>query len=801
MNARPVIPVLFSFIAGILFASCNIIDEWTAFSILTASLLLAILSLIKRVNPYPAICLSFFLAGLLLTVQETNPSFPPDHIKNIVRGSKKEKVNIQGVVYRSPEKFIDKTRLYVEVERVFNGDNSIPVSGRILLTIKSPDTAVKYGDRIRFISKIHAVRNFGNPGEFDHKWHLEREGIYVTGFVENENWIVRLEGGSRGWIWTAVEDFRNNLAKLIDNTFDNTDGKKVQGIMKALLIGEGGEIERDVREAFAMTGTSHILAISGLHIGIVAFVVYSICCMILLQSEKLALAFNIKKLSAAASIPFILFYGLMAGFPVSTQRAVIMIIVFIAALVSDRERDMFNTLALAAFIILIISPSALYNISFQLSFASVFAIIYLAPKFKLTEPAASFAGHMRDRVLTGLFVSIAATLGTAPIAAYHFHRVSIIGVFANLIVVPVIGFIAVPLELLAGLIYSFSESASVIIMQTAAVFIKFSVWIVELFSRLPYSFLWVAAPTIFEAVIFYLLVISLAESMKRAAARYALIVFSFVFLLDHAYWYSHLNYNKDLKVTFLSIGQGDSSLVEFPQGKRMLIDGGGFYDSDFDTGERIIAPFLWKNKIKNIDYLVMSHPQSDHFKGLRFIAKNFNVKEFWWNGDNAEGNEYSELMQILEDKMVKKRVVSADIVNINGAKVESLNPLKFGEMHDKNNISVVMRISYGDVSFLFTGDIEKAGEEAIVKSGRDIKADVLKVPHHGSRTSSTLDFISAVSPGIAVMSVGYGNPFNFPHREVVERYRRLNTKVMRTDIFGAITIRTDGRIMDTFTFL
>src|SRR3990172_350419 len=197
MNARPVIPVLFSFIAGILFASCNIIDEWTAFSILTASLLLAILSLIKRVNPYPAICLSFFLAGLLLTVQETNPSFPPDHIKNIVRGSKKEKVNIQGVVYRSPEKFIDNTRLYVEVERVFNGDNSIPVSGRILLTIKSPDTAVKYGDRIRFISKIHAVRNFGNPGEFDHKWHLEREGIYVTGFVENENWIVRLEGGSR----------------------------------------------------------------------------------------------------------------------------------------------------------------------------------------------------------------------------------------------------------------------------------------------------------------------------------------------------------------------------------------------------------------------------------------------------------------------------------------------------------------------------------------------------------------------------------------------------------------------------
>ncbi|MBI5894399.1 MAG: DNA internalization-related competence protein ComEC/Rec2 [Deltaproteobacteria bacterium] len=800
MNPHSIIPILISFILGIFSAEYNLIGEETAFSIFIAALLLAILLLLKKIFSYPAIYSAFFFAGILLMIQETNPVFPPNHIKNIIN-NKKELMNIEGVLCRSPERFIDRTRLYVNAEKMFNNDAVIPITGKILLTVDGQLNApLKYGDRIRFISKIHTSRNFGNPGEFDYKWHLEKEGIYAKGYIENERWIVKISGHSQNPFWANIEKIRKGLNDLIDKTASDN-----KGIMKALLIGESGEIPKNIKDIFAKTGTSHILAISGLHIGIVAFVIYSLFYKILIQSEKLTLSFNIKKLAAIASILPILFYGLIAGFPVSTERAVIMVIVFILAVIIDREKDFYNTLAIAGFIILVISPSAIYNISFQLSFASVFAIIYLMPKFQsiyapspqsspLAEEGRS-EGHVqtwfKDKIITGLLVSIVASIGTAPIVAYHFHRVSIIGILANVIAVPLMGFIVVPLELLASFIHMFSGGLASFILQTASLVLKISVWVIDIFSKLPYSSIWVTTPTIFEIIIFYLLVISLVSIKKFRIAKYAAALLIIALISDYAYRHYRINYNENLKVTFLSIGQGDSSLVEFPHGKRMLIDGGGSQGADFDTGERLIAPFLWKNKIKNIDYIVMSHPQSDHFKGLKFIAENFNVKEFWWNGDNAESEEYKDLIRTIEMKNIKKRIIDTSAIDINGVKLESLNQLKSDI--DKNNASLVMKITYGDIKFLFTGDIEKQGEMGLIKDGRDIKADVLKVPHHGSRTSSTDDFIKSVSPKIAVMSVGYANQFHFPHKDIVGRYEKAGVRIMRTDLMGAITIETNGK--------
>lgn len=811
MNSRPIIPILVSFIAGILLTQYNLIGEEAAFSLFIAALLLAILLLLKKIHSYPAIYSAFFFAGLLLMIQEANPVFPSNHIKNII-DEKKEVMNIEGVLYRSPERFIDRTRLYLDAEKIFNEHGFIHVEGKILLTVDSPHIALEYGDRIRFISKIHAPRNFGNPGEFDYKWHLEREGIYAKGYIENERWIVKISDGSQNPFWANIEKVRKALNGIIDKTASAN-----KGIMKALLIGESGEIPKEIREIFAKTGTSHILAISGLHIGIVAFVVYSLFYKILLQSEKLALAFNIKKLAAIASILPVLFYGLIAGFPVSTERAVIMVIVFILALTIDREKDLFNTLAIAGFVILIISPSAIYNISFQLSFASVFAIVYLMPRFKTPDSELSLRGALdpkqsqddiasalprndmilnsytwlKNKIIIGILVSIAASIGTAPIVAYHFHRVSIAGIIANVIAVPLMGFIVVPLELSAAFANMFSSGLANLILQIASLFLNISVWFIALFSRLPYSSIWVSTPTIFEIIVFYSLIICIVNLKKSSIAKYAAAILIIALIGDYAYWHYHVNYNKNLKVTFLSIGQGDSSLVEFPKGKRMLIDGGGIRDTDFDTGERLIAPFLWKNKIKNIDYIVMSHPQSDHFKGLQFIAENFNVKEFWWNGDNAESEEYEDLIRTIEKKSIKKKIVGIGAIDINGAKIEPLNQLKSDI--DKNNASVVMKISYGDAKFLFTGDIEKQGETTLLAAGRDIKADVLKVPHHGSKTSSTEDFIKSVSPKIAVISVGYANQFHFPHKDIIGRYEKADIKILRTDLMGAVTIETDGK--------
>jgi len=471
-----------------------------------------------------------------------------------------------------------------------------------------------------------------------------------------------------------------------------------------------------------------------------------------------------------------------------------------------KEKGFYNTLAVAAFIILILSPLAIYDISFQLSFMSVLAIIYLVPRLQLlwedkqkTDLAKLLPPHpvwnpLKNYLLNPLAVSIAASIGTTSFVAYHFHRVSIIGVMANLIAVPLMGFIAVPLGLISGFISFFSRPFAHIILKLTDIVLTISIWIVNLFAQLPYSSVFTTTPTILETVSFYLLIICIAEYKRAKIFKYSLPIAAFILIADYSFWYYCLNYNPNLKVTFISVGQGDSALIEFPYGKRMLVDGGGFYDDDFDVGERIIAPFLWKSKIDRIDYIILSHPQADHMKGLKFIAERFHTKEFIWNGETSSDKAYRELMGVMDRNGIKQSIANAatPALDINDVDIQFLNPPPDSHL-DTNNNSLIARLAYKDVNFLFTGDIGDVGETAMLKRGEKIEAAVLKVPHHGSRTSSSAGFLNGVRPKLAVASVGYLNPFGFPHPEIVKRYGNLKIQFLRTDREGAITVETDGR--------
>ncbi|HKZ46606.1 MAG TPA: DNA internalization-related competence protein ComEC/Rec2 [Thermodesulfobacteriota bacterium] len=822
-SSQPLIPVTLFFILGIIAASYNQLTDKLSFAFLIVSLLVMTFGIIRKWRHSFALAyIAFFLIGVILSSQQVSPYFPQNHIKMLVEhynnGKRDEHgIGIEGVLANAPERFSDKTRLYIDAKKIFinpplippflKGDTGgfIPATGKILITVGSPSVRVKYGDRLRFISKPHIPQNFGNPGEYDYAGNLARQDIYVTGYIENERWIAVMGGEEEHGLMTSIEHVRDKIRDLIAGS----DAEN-PAIIKALILGEKGEISKAVREAFAGTGAAHILAISGLHIGIIAFFSYWIILHALKQSERLMLAFDIKKIASAGSIVPVLLYGAIAGFSVSTQRAVIMVMVFILSVIIDRKQNLYNTLAAAAFVILVISPLSVYDISFQLSFASVLAIIYLVPRFqglwanedkqandiaKLLPPHPAWH-PLKNYFLNPFAVSLAASIGTAPFTAYHFHRVSIIGIIANLIAVPLMGFIAVPLGLISVLVSFFNQSAANLILVIVDMVLKASIWIVNLFSNIPYSSVFTTTPTILEAVLFYILIVSIVEFKKIRILKYALPVVMLIIIGNYSFWYYHLNYSPNLKVTFISIGQGDSALIEFPYGKRMLIDGGGFYNADFDVGERIIAPFLWKNKIDRIDYIVLSHPQRDHMMGLNFIAERFRVKEFRWNGDvsaNKDYKDYKEFMKSIDKKNIKKFISDSDTppLNINGAIVEFLSPPKESRL-DTNNNSLVVKLKYKDVSFLFTGDIEDIGEAILLKAGDKIKSAVLKVPHHGSRTSSQMDFLKAVNPEFAVISVGHSNPFGFPHPEILKRYEGLKIPVLRTDINGAITVETDG---------
>jgi competence protein ComEC len=278
------------------------------------------------------------------------------------------------------------------------------------------------------------------------------------------------------------------------------------------------------------------------------------------------------------------------------------------------------------------------------------------------------------------------------------------------------------------------------------------------------------------------------------------IALAAVLMVDAGCWTYARFFNPDLRVTFLSIGEGDGAVVRFPGSRVMVIDAGGSYGG-FDAGERIVAPYLWSHKIMRVDYLVLSHPDIDHFGGLDFIAMNFAPRALWTSGVASRDVGYARLMDDLEHARIPVVRVgaTAPVASLGGVAIASLNG-STGVARSHNNSSMVLRFSFGRASLLFTGDIESGGERAMIERGRELRSTILKVPHHGSASSSTAAFIAAVRPQTAVISDGYLNYFHFPSAAVVERYVEAGAIVMRTDLDGAVMVDATPKRMTVRTF-
>ncbi|MBI5587809.1 MAG: DNA internalization-related competence protein ComEC/Rec2 [Deltaproteobacteria bacterium] len=794
---HPLLPLLVAFLSGAVFSGLTVITRSTALLLAACSFAPLLLFYAKKRPFSPALIVPpFFFIGALFVIPYIRPEFPEEHIIHFARDSRSGEESprsrsgtmAEGIVLEMPEFTGERTRLQVEAKRIEAGGVWRGTSGKVLLTVNGK-ADFDAGDRVRFTASLKEPYNYGNPGEFDYRMYLGLKSIFVTGFVKSPGLIVKLEGGGEGYI----ERERKRIRDFID-----ASGAENGAFLKALIIADKAEIGPSEREAFNKTGTAHILAISGLHVGIVALFSHSVILFFLKRSERLLLAFDVRKAALAASLIPVFLYGTIAGFPVSTVRAVIMVAVFVLTLYLNRGRDFLNTLALAALLILLVSPYSLWDISFQLSFAAVFSIIYLVPKLDAIFSKEKKEGEERakkglnarirsvwtKKVKPSVLMTVAAGAGTSPLLAYHFHRVSLAGLAANLIVVPLTGII-VPVLLISSLISAFSVSLALVLLRLSDLIFKVLLWAVRWFASLPYSCIWVTTPTVPEIILFCAFLFFAANFKKYRRYGYAAALVLALLVADWGY-YSYFKGSPELKVTFISVGQGDSELVETPGGKTMLIDGGGVWGG-FDIGEKVLAPFLWYRKIKEIDYLVLSHAQRDHMAGLKFIAENFSIGEFWWNGEG----ELGELKRVLEKRRIPVRRLdgSAPWFTVGGVAVETLHPSGPADF-DANNSCLVLRIVYGKTRFLFTGDIGLDAEGELQK--REIRAEVLKAPHHGSRYSSSEGFLKAVNPSVIVISAGRHNVFRFPHQETLERYRSLGSKVLRTDIDGAVTVRSDG---------
>jgi len=578
-----------------------------------------------------------------------------------------------------------------------------------------------------------------------------------------------------------------------------------KAVLKALVFGNRSGIDNMLRERFNRSGVGHLLAISGLHVGIVATVAFAFFRWIFSWFPPLLWRGWGRPWAAAATMVPVLIYGVLAGMSPSTQRAVIMVAVFLAALILGRTQDITNTLAVAALVILALFPPALFSVSFQLSFAAVLAIVYGFEKIGVNQKSAdSQANRAGRRLITFILVSALAIAGTTPVVLFYFNQTSMVGIAANLFLVPLVGFVVVPLGLVSATVSFFVEPAAAPGFGLSIKILHLALMGVDFFSGLSFAAVKTVTPSLLEIFLYYLTGWSLLNLRNKSFATWLLSAALVVAAGDGIYWSYQRFWHRDLKVTAIDVGQGGCTLMELPGGGVLLVDGGGFSDNRlFDMGQRVVAPVLWRKKVATVDILVLSHPNADHLNGLIYIAQHFNVTELWINCDSKTTKGYGALMAACRAKNIAVRRVDADTGStvIGAVTLAVLHPPagSFSQPGDidqgyRNNGSLVVKATLGETAFLLTGDIEARAESQLVqRAGGDLASTVLFAPHHGSRTSSSAALVAAVRPEVVVISAGSGNHFGFPHDEVTDRYRAAGCRILSTGTHGAISMRSDGK--------
>jgi len=761
-------------------------------------------------------------------------------------------VTLDGRLLREPEANSGNLRLLIEVERAnFDQRSWRSCRGLVRATVLGSGN-YEVGEKLRLAGRLRFPRNFGNPGEFDYEAYMARSGIMATLLVRDPQQIVVI-GRAPNSLWTRIARVRRRIRAFIDSNLPDPQREE----MRAVTIGERGDLARDVQEKFAVTGMTHLLVISGLHMGFVAGSVFVAARFVLSLWPRLLIFGAANKLAALAAALAAIGYALIAGHHVSTLRALIMVVSYALAVVFDRSRSSLAALSIAAVIILFAFPGSTGDISFQLSFASVLAIVLGMRRYvawwkvyqaeRLLRLRQSWPVYQALGWLGGyLALSWYVTLGVSALTAYHFNQVSLISPLANAVVVPIMGLVGTVGGLLASALSFVAPKMAAVLLRSAGQFMALGTALASHFAALKWAWIRFFTPTFLEIGIWFgLLMVWLTRPLKGGdfsivgsasgnltpsrsvkgsnrnlmvskrqdngilltRPRWRRVVcFALCTLLavDAGWWTYERFLNPTLRVVFLSVGQGDAAVVQFPGSRVMVIDGGGGLSPVFDPGERLVARYLWSRKIMTVNYLVLSHPDFDHFGGLVFLARNFAPKEYWTTQVDSSSHRYLVLLTALaRNGATRLRLLndSSPVRVISGVEVRCLNPAANRGSLRHNDASLVLLITFGKERVMFTGDIEAAAERALVQHyAGALEASVLKVPHHGSETSSTAAFVETVRPKLAVVSVGHLNQFHFPAPTVIERYRRSKARVLRTDELGAVMLQITPRSLKLRTW-
>jgi competence protein ComEC len=762
IERAPLLPIAAAFAAGIVAAEWVHVAPALLLELTAGILLLACLTFGRR-HDRTTLVLLLAGAGTLGMLRAGPPPLPRDHIARLALPPI---AAIEGRLREEPVRWTaERTRILLDVDAYEEGPDRRAALGRVQLTIYGETPALGEGQRIRVLARLHRPVGFRDPGVFDYEAALRRDGIALVGSGRGDR-VTALTRDTPPW---PVRVRRWALATIHAQLPEAS-----ASLLAGLLLGERTSLPVETDEAFRRAGVYHVLAVSGFNVALVASSVFAILSLVGIPRRGTALA------AGAVLVGFALVVG---GQP-SVLRATVMGLLLLAAVLLERDSQLVNALCLAGLALLIWTPEDLWDPGFQLSFAATAGIVYLSPPFTRVLVERGSPRWLAAPVA----VSLAAQLPVTPIMLAHFNQLSLIGVAANLLVVPLAG-PATTLGMLALLVHLASPDAASLLFDVlwlVLVALRGAVWVA---AAVPGAMVHLPAPWWATTVAWYGALLLLPHVLVRSWARpTAAALLATVLMLSLWPWVDPGDGR--LRITFLDVGQGDATFVEIPAGPRLLIDGGPAGPRRLDVGERVLAPFLWNRAVGGVDVVALSHADADHAGGLATVLRRFRIGEFWETGRWGPGGE--ETRRAVAESGVARRVLAAgQRIWIGDAVVTVVNPDDRPNV-SPNDDSLVLRLDWRTVSILLTGDLGEVGEARMLERSAPGPILVLRVGHHGSRFSSSPPFLESTRPAFAVISVGMHNPFRHPHPETLARIEASGARTYRTDQDGAVVMETDG---------
>jgi len=775
LHNYPALLVLLPLISGIIFKKYLIgfVPSLAILLLLLLTLVLIYFIYVKNVSN-PFLLIPIFILGVLLSAHEEN-RFPSSLVTSAMsqgRVSFIGKVNKTNQYQQSIDLNIDAIIL----------ENDSLLTDRIDLRVFLPDEIYKIeeGDSILVNGRISIPKGARNPGGFNFKSYYRSEGI--DGYIRNRD-LASIKVLSK--VTSNNGNIFNRLHRSIQSLLEEHLSKSNSSLINALLLGNRSGLSEDSKDLFLKNGVVHLLAVSGLHVGYIIGILF-------LTGSVLQLN---RKVIVYLILIGIVFYAALLGWKTPITRAVIMGSILLLGGLTERRSIPLNSLGIAALLILVIKPYALLEIGFQLSFIAVGSILFFSMRYGDSIPLpnpVNLPKKLLRWVLSYSLLTLYALIGIMPLTLFYFNSFSTGVLLLNIIVIPYVGML-IALSIIAILFSYLYQPVGAVFFSSLETLTN------QLFALLSFSMNNLSKTIIIGSFPWYLLLLLFGLTITfgfiaTVNGRKRMIIF-LLLISNIMIWRSATRF-RGSEVIFMNVGQGDAAFIEGFQSKNILIDTGRS-DYGVKSGKYAIGPYLRSKGIHRINYLLFTHADSDHTGGARYIMDSFEVETLLLGIDSPSSNSFEEILYIAKNKDIPvKKVALGDKIKLGeNSEMQVMNPPNnyiIPVNETGNNSSVVIRYKFGNSSILFAGDIEVLSEEIISNSELFLVSNLLKVPHHGSKSSSSKLFLGKVSPTDAIISVGSDNPYGHPSQSVVERYQKNRIRVHRTDKDDAIIFRSEG---------